>query len=118
MPQPGGLEFRVLGHLEALRDGEPLALSGARQRALLAALLQDVNTVVPSERLLDLVWGESAGGNALQVSISRLRRLLEREGDPPALLTRAPGYELRVAPSQLDAQRFTTLLGQARDARL
>jgi DNA-binding SARP family transcriptional activator len=40
------LEFRILGPLEVAADGEPLQLSGQKQRALLALLLLDANRVV------------------------------------------------------------------------
>jgi DNA-binding SARP family transcriptional activator len=33
----GGLDFAILGPLQARRDGEPVALGGAKQRALLEA---------------------------------------------------------------------------------
>ena len=45
--QPAGLlQFRVLGPLEVCRDGQPLALGGERQRALLALLLIHANELL------------------------------------------------------------------------
>jgi len=49
------MEFRLLGPLEVTRDGQPLALVGTRQRAVLAALLLHANDVVSTERLADEV---------------------------------------------------------------
>jgi Transcriptional regulatory protein, C terminal len=72
------LHFRLLGPLELWREGRPLRLGGERQRALLALLLH-ANEVVSSERLIEELNGGDAaetGVNALQVAISRLRRLL------------------------------------------
>src|SRR5262249_61451625 len=74
-----GLAFRVLGPLEVWREGRPLRLGGERQRALLALLVLSANEVVSSDRLIEALFGLDApdtAGNALQVAVSRLRRLL------------------------------------------
>jgi DNA-binding SARP family transcriptional activator len=56
------VEFPVLGPLE-IREGDlTLALSGAKQRALLAVLLLHANEVVSRDRLLDELWGEEPPG--------------------------------------------------------
>jgi DNA-binding SARP family transcriptional activator/WD40 repeat protein/energy-coupling factor transporter ATP-binding protein EcfA2 len=115
------LEFRLLGPLEVWREGRPLRLGGERQRALLAVLLLHANQVVPRERLIEELFGDGAaetGANALQVGISRLRRLLgddrSSNGDGGVLVTRAPGYLLRAEPEQLDVALFERLLTQGR----
>jgi len=107
------LEFRILGSFEVSDEARSIALGGQRQRALLAALLLDAGRVVPTERLVDLLWGEEAPRTAttsLQNSISRLRKEL----GPNVLETRAPGYVLRVSPEQIDAHRFEIQLHDAR----
>ena len=74
-------EFRILGPLEVLLDGRPVELGGLRQRALLAALLVHHGQVVSTERLVDLVWGESAPKTAttsLQNAVAQLRRAAGR----------------------------------------
>jgi predicted ATPase/DNA-binding SARP family transcriptional activator len=104
----GRLAFGVLGPLELRRDGEPVALGGERQRALLAVLLVRANELVRVEELVDQLFGEQrseAAIGALRVAVSRLRRLL---GDD-VLLTRAGGYVLQVGPEQLDATVFERL---------
>ena len=53
------LEFSVLGPLEVRADGQPLALGGAKRRALLALLLVRANEVVSTDRLIDELWGEN-----------------------------------------------------------
>jgi DNA-binding SARP family transcriptional activator/WD40 repeat protein len=115
------LEFRLLGPLEVWREGRPLRLGGERQRALLALLLLHANEVVPRERLLEELFGGDAperGANALQVGISRLRRVLgdgrASNGDGGVLLTRPPGYLLRTEPEQLDVALFEQLLAKGR----
>jgi DNA-binding SARP family transcriptional activator len=42
------MEFRILGPLELLSNGEVLDLGGQKQRALVAVLLLEANRVVSS----------------------------------------------------------------------
>ena len=117
------MEFRILGALEVSVDGEPLALAGAKPKAVLAILLLHANEVVSTDRLMDDLWGRppDTARAALQVYIAQLRKLLEpdRERGEPGrvLLTRSPGYVLQVEPNQLDSARFERLLADARAAR-
>ena len=107
-------EFRLLGPLEALIDGNPVNLAAAKPRALLALLLLHRNRVVPTEKLIDELWGDEPPARAtktLQVYVSQLRKEL----GPERLLTRAPGYELRVAEDELDVDRFEKLAAEARE---
>jgi DNA-binding SARP family transcriptional activator len=109
------LEFRILGPLEIAQDGEELPLAGQKQRALLALLLLDANRVVSTDRLIDALWGQQpprTAATSLQNFVSQLRKLL----GPETLVTRPPGYELRVPPQQLDLDRFTLLVDEARGA--
>jgi DNA-binding SARP family transcriptional activator/tetratricopeptide (TPR) repeat protein len=105
------VEFRILGPLE-VRDGERvLSLGGARRRAVLGILLLDANRVVSVDSLVDGVWGDTPPASvhaSLQNHVSRLR---EELGD--RLETRAPGYSLRVAPDELDFDRFRRLVADA-----
>ena len=50
--------FGVLGPLEVLADGRPIALGGPQQRGLLALLLLAANRVVSRERLVSELWGQ------------------------------------------------------------
>ena len=54
------MEYRVLGPVEARRDGELLDL-GTKQRSLLALLLVEANRVVSIDRIIDELWGVDAG---------------------------------------------------------
>jgi DNA-binding SARP family transcriptional activator len=120
-PSARRLEFRILGPLEVWREGRPVKLGGGRQRGLLAALLLDANEVVPTERLIEELYGGDPAGtaaNALQALVSRLRRLLEPGVDAgeAVVVTRSPGYLLRVEPQQVDLARFERLAAEGRDA--
>ena len=107
------LEFRILGPLEVSSETGHVALGGPKQRGLLAILVLEAGRVVPTDRLIDLLWGEEAPKTAtasLQNAVGRLRRALGSD----VLETRAPGYVLRVDPSQIDARRFERELADAR----
>jgi DNA-binding SARP family transcriptional activator len=107
-------EFRLLGPLEALIDGNSVNLAAAKPRALLALLLLNRNRVVPTETLIDELWGDEPPARAtktLQVYVSQLRKEL----GPERLVTRAPGYELRVGEDELDVDRFEKLAAEARE---
>src|SRR3954447_20399760 len=102
------MEFRILGPLEALANGRPADLGGAKQRALLALLLLEANRVVPRDRLIDALWDESppdTARKALQVHVSQLRKALGRE----RLQTAEPGYRLHLDDRDLDAARCRAL---------
>ncbi len=107
------MQARVLGPLEVDVDGRRVVLAGTRQKAVLAALLLHANTVLPTEQLLVELWGDDASrsaANALQAAVSRLRKVLP----PDRLVTQAPGYVLRVAPDELDVDRFHRLTARGR----
>lgn len=108
-------EFRLLGPLEVRGEGGPVQLGGPKQRALLALLLVDAGRAVSTDRLIDALWGEQpprTAATSLQNFVSQLRKQL----GPDLLVTKPPGYLLRVDPAQLDAHRAQTLLAEARDA--
>jgi DNA-binding SARP family transcriptional activator len=104
------MDYSILGSVEAVLDGRVLPLGGPRQRALLARLLVDANRVVSADRLTADLWEappQDAHG-ALQNQVSRLRKVL---GD--RLVTKAPGYLVRVEPGELDLDRFRSLVAEA-----
>ncbi|HUR16102.1 MAG TPA: winged helix-turn-helix domain-containing protein, partial [Candidatus Limnocylindrales bacterium] len=73
------VEFRVLGPVEALKNGQPVALGGPRQRTLLALLLLRPGRTVPVDELLDAIWaGEPPAGapTTIRSYVSRLRAAL------------------------------------------
>jgi DNA-binding SARP family transcriptional activator len=109
------LEFRILGPIEVRSNGETLPLGGPKQRALLALLLVDAGRAVSTDRLIDALWGEhppKTAPTSLQNFVSQLRKLL----GPDVLVTKPPGYLLRVDPARLDAARARVLADEARSA--
>jgi DNA-binding SARP family transcriptional activator len=110
------MEFRILGPLEVVDRGRPVALGGPKQRALLAALLLTPNRPVSIDRLIDALWPTrqpADAANALQFHVSRLRKLL---GESGAIVTKEPGYLFRIDPDQVDLFRFERLVDEAEGA--
>jgi DNA-binding SARP family transcriptional activator len=106
------VEFRILGPLEVFDAERRVPLGGAKRRAVLALLLLDANQVVSTERLIDGVWGDEPPAGALaslQNHVLRLRRELDER-----IVTRAPGYLVRVERGELDLERFRRLVEEAR----
>jgi predicted ATPase/DNA-binding SARP family transcriptional activator len=106
---PRAVAVRLLGGVGVTGPAGPARLVGARQRTICAALAVRVGTVVARTRLIDAVWGDDPPPTAdktLNSHIARLRQALAAAGLPDALTTQAPGYVLRLDPSQVDARRF------------
>ena len=109
------LDFRILGPVEAARDGRPISLGGPRQRTLLALLLVEAGRPVSVDTLSDELWAgapPAGGAKALRVYVSRLRTALGDE----SLAARPPGYALQVEDEQVDSRRFEQLLADGRTA--
>ncbi|MGA5131014.1 BTAD domain-containing putative transcriptional regulator [Streptomyces olivoreticuli] len=110
----------VLGPMSVHHDGRELPLGPPRQRALLALLLTRLGRVVPTELLVEELWGERPPRQAvvsLQSHLSRLRRALHpaaAPGQPPVLRHRAPGYVLELDPERVDVCRFERLVADGR----
>jgi WD40 repeat protein/DNA-binding SARP family transcriptional activator len=107
------MQFRVLGPLEVDAGSGAIPLGGPKQRAVLAHLLLRANQLVPAETLVDEIWGDESpqqARNIIQTYISHLRKALGRD----RIQSHAPGYRLRLDPSELDATRFDALMRNAR----
>lgn len=107
------MEFRLLGPLEASREGVPLPLGGRKQRGILAVLLIQANETVSVDRIVDDVWGATPPRTVhayVQNCIWRLRSTLGAD----VIETRPPGYRLRTGPDDVDAARFERAVDAAR----
>src|ERR1700749_533013 len=106
------MKFRILGSIEVVGDEDPIPLGAPKQRALLAFLLLNANTVVSRDRLLGALWGAEPPKSAvssLQVYVHGLRRALGGE----RIERHGTGYRLHLDPSELDLSRFERLVEQA-----
>lgn len=106
----------MLGSFEVQTgDGVAVEVPGARLRGLLAALALEPGRIVPRANLVDWIWGEESptdAVNALQVLVSRLRKVL-----PDGLVeAKSGGYRLAVEPDDVDVSRFEALVSRARTA--
>jgi predicted ATPase/DNA-binding SARP family transcriptional activator len=106
------IEFRILGSVEAVGDDGSLPLGSPKQRALLAVLLLNANTVLSRDQLVDALWGDEPPRSAvssLQVYVHGLRKALGAE----RIERHGTGYRLQLDPVELDLARFERLVEQA-----
>ncbi|MDD9382588.1 BTAD domain-containing putative transcriptional regulator [Streptomyces sp. ZAF1911] len=110
------MDFRVLGPVEAHKDGARVALSGSKVHTVLATLLLARGRVVSDARLNTLLWGwepPATSGAQIYTYMSRLRKLL---GDEVRIERRQPGYLLQAPHSRFDLLEFERLDKQGREA--
>lgn len=104
------MRFGVLGSLHAQIAGREVRFGGPRQTKMLAALLVDANKVVAMDRLVAVMWDGTAPTTAvrqIQDAVSGLRRNLAVGGAPASLIsTRRGGYQIELAPDELDLLEF------------
>lgn len=111
------MRFGVLGPLTVRTDdGEPVRIRDTKVRALLASLLLARGRLVPADRLVRDLWGDTPPARpaaVLQARVSQLRGALERAepGARSLVRHRAPGYLLDA--DDVDAARFEELLRRA-----
>jgi DNA-binding SARP family transcriptional activator len=111
------VEYRILGPLEVVEDGNPVALGTVKERLVLAVLLLHANEFVSRERLIDDLWGEApppTAPEAVYVYVSKLRKALSAAGADP-ITTESGGYRLQIEPERLDSSRMQRLVGSARE---
>ena len=112
-----GTGLRLLGPVGIWRDDQLLGPTAAQQRSVLAMLLMEPGRVVSVDRLVMAIWGEDPPGsarNAVQVQISKLRRILAALPDTE-LTTSAKGYCLTTPLTAVDLHRFRDLVREARN---
>jgi DNA-binding SARP family transcriptional activator/streptogramin lyase len=110
------VEFRILGPLEVVEDGEPVALGTLKERLVLGVLLLHANEFVSPERLIDELWGVApppTARKAVHVYVSKLRKTLGGDGHDP-IATADGGYRLLVNPDLFDADRMRSLVAGGR----
>ncbi|XVU26790.1 BTAD domain-containing putative transcriptional regulator [Actinoplanes sp. CA-054009] len=96
-----------------LREGTPVDLGPAKQRAVLAVLLLHAGRPVPTHQIVDAVWGDDPpenGANVVQKYVAGLRRVLDPSRAPRTpgelLALTGSGYVLRITGHSLDAGEF------------
>ncbi|MBE1548486.1 class 3 adenylate cyclase [Mycobacterium sp. OAS707] len=107
------VELGVLGTLQVRQYGLPVAIPGAKPRAILTMLGLHGGGVVSADTLVELLWGDDpprTAAKALQTHISSLRRTL---GDG-FVLTEGAGWVLNT--TETDATRYKLAARLGRDA--
>jgi predicted ATPase/DNA-binding SARP family transcriptional activator len=111
-------EFRVLGTVAVVVDGQVRRLGATRVAALLADLVVHANEVVSTDRLVDDLWhADPPPGASATVHgyVRDLRRILSPADGSAAravLITRRPGYVLEIEPDRIDARRAERLVAE------
>lgn len=107
--------FEVLGPVRIVRADGSVGSRRGLQGQLLATLLVHVNQVVSADRLIEAMWGpnlEAGTVHRLQTHVYRLRHLLDDSAD---ITSEAGGYVLSANAANVDAQRFETLVQDAKE---
>ncbi|MFF4265832.1 BTAD domain-containing putative transcriptional regulator [Streptomyces virginiae] len=103
------MRYAILGTAQAIHDdGTPVAVGGARLRALLTALALRPGRVVPARLLVAEVWDGDPPADAvaaLQALVARLRRALGHA----AVRSAEGGYQLAAEREDIDLYRFERL---------
>lgn len=117
------MRFRLLGPLEAISADGPVVLGGTKQRATLGYLLLHANRVVATSELVQALWdSEDVPATARKIlhnAVWGLRTVLAEDADPTSpgsaeLVTKAPGYVLRVDPDDVDLLLFRRWVAEGR----
>ena len=98
------LEFCLLGPVIVRRSGVALPVPRGKQRAVLAVLLLNAGRVVSVGDIAEALWGPASLPSAsatVRNYVKRLRRVLG-DADQARIVTRSPGYVIRVDPGELD----------------
>jgi DNA-binding SARP family transcriptional activator len=117
------MRLTVLGSTELVEEGVVRAAGAPKQRILLTALAMNADRVVSTDALTERVWPEGALASAhgsLQVYVSNLRRVLEREKDrgrPRRLVSAGDGYGLMTQGLELDVREQHVQAGRDLSAR-
>ncbi|CRK57362.1 Signal transduction response regulator / Disease resistance domain-containing protein [Alloactinosynnema sp. L-07] len=113
------VDVRLLGPLVISGPSGVPALSGARQRTLLALLALKSPELLSRSQLIDALWGVRPPPTAvrtLQSHLVRVRQALAGAGLADALVTVEPGYLLRLPAGALDVVRFEEHVAAGRRA--
>ncbi|MFB4424412.1 BTAD domain-containing putative transcriptional regulator [Streptomyces sp. QL37] len=118
------MHFAVLGPVEVRGENGPCAPTSPMARQVLLLLLAHANRVVPLEKLVEELWGDSPprlARKTVQTYIYQVRKALregERTGDRPRVATEPRGYRIRVEKGEFDLWRFQELCRQGQAAQM
>ncbi|MGH8992791.1 MAG: AfsR/SARP family transcriptional regulator, partial [Acidimicrobiia bacterium] len=114
-------EFRVLGPFQVVSGGRAVEIGSAKQQALLALLVTNLNRPVSVDAIGDALWEGSPPASlvsTVQSLVYRLRKVLgeaDAEAAGVAIRGRGSGYVLEGEPLQVDGHRFERLAARGRE---
>jgi DNA-binding SARP family transcriptional activator len=104
------MRYELLGTLRVVDGDSSSFVSAQKIEILLGALLVRANYVLTPDQLMAEIWGDRLPRRAtagLHVYISELRKFLSRPHRPEdPIVTRSPGYLLRLGSDTVDYQIF------------
>jgi DNA-binding SARP family transcriptional activator/Flp pilus assembly protein TadD len=106
------MEFRLLGPVEAVINGESVNIVAPRQQIILALLLLEAGNVVSVDRIVDALWSDAPPTTArsqVYITVSALRRHIGEA----VIVTQPPGYIIKTPPGTCDVARFDELIASA-----
>ncbi|QUQ63127.1 BTAD domain-containing putative transcriptional regulator [Kutzneria sp. CA-103260] len=112
------IRMRVLGPVEIAGPHGPVALRGRGHRTLLARLALRPGQPVASSALIDALWDQAppTAPKTLRSHVAHIRRDLRAADVLNMIVTRDPGYLLRVPPFSVDVVRFESLARRGRQS--
>jgi SARP family transcriptional regulator, regulator of embCAB operon len=109
----------MLGPLRVSDGANSSYISAQKIETLLAVLLIRADHVVSTDRLIAEIWGEDIPRRAMagiHVYISQIRKFLSRFGKlENRVVTRTPGYMLRLGTDELDYHSFLNQVSLGRE---
>ncbi|MGW4940912.1 AfsR/SARP family transcriptional regulator [Actinoplanes sp. NPDC004185] len=115
------LTVKILGSLEVTDGHRICGPTAPRTLSTLALLVVRANYVVPMSSIIEELWGAEpprSASTTAQTYIYQLRRMIDEDGrdnSKQVLLTKAPGYVLRVDPDNIDLWRFRRLTAEGQE---
>ncbi|RSM59781.1 regulator protein [Actinoplanes sp. ATCC 53533] len=114
--EPTEFEFQLLGPVTVVAAGRERALSGTKQRTLLAALLLARGALVLDSQLIGVLWGDQAPATVGAQLYTHASRIRGRLGAGLGLVRQSTGYRLRPVEHRCDAVEFARLAAEGHDA--
>ncbi|WP_330178622.1 NB-ARC domain-containing protein [Nocardia sp. NBC_01503] len=114
------IEFRLLGSVELVVDGQTVDLGPSKQRGIVAALLAEPEQSISTDTLVARVWDAPPETirNSVYTYMTRLRRILRtataHTGESPEIRRVHGSYRIEVPRGAVDLSVFRDLVGRAR----
>ncbi len=113
------VRYELLGPLRVVDNENSASLSAKKIEVVLVTLLIKAGQVVSTDQLIAEIWLDDPPRRAiaaLYVYISQLRKFLARPDQRASpILTKPPGYLLRLGTDETDLQIFERLLNESRN---